>query len=180
MELLVTAIRQETARLDKNDIRLISIGDLSAFPKRCQKELNEAIKLTENNQRMCLNLALGYSARWELTEAMKQIAEKIKIGELDSADINESLISDHLTTQSIPDPELLIRTSGETRISNFLLWQIAYTELYFTSTLWPDFRKENLYEALVDYQQRERRFGKISEQVNWNDKKIPFSKYAIV
>lgn len=165
MELLVTAIRRETVELNKNDIRLTSIGDLSAFPKSCQKQLKEAIKLTEGNNRMCLNLALGYSSKWELTEAMKQIAKAVKQGKLDSSQIDETLISDYLSTRDIPDPELLIRTSGEKRISNFLLWQIAYTELYFTPTLWPDFGKESLYEAIVNYQHRERRFGMISEQV---------------
>ena len=166
MELLVSAIRKETANLNKNDIRLVSIGDLTDFPARCRKELAEAIRLTQNNQRMCLNLALGYSARWEITQAMKDMAKDIDSGKLDNDDIDENLVSDYLTTRDIPNPELLIRTSGEKRISNFLLWQIAYTELYFTPTLWPDFTKQSLYEAIVDYQHRERRFGMLSEQVN--------------
>jgi undecaprenyl diphosphate synthase len=164
--LLISTIRKETSRLMENNIRLLTIGDQSGFSKRSQRELEEAKEMTAGNTRMTLILALGYSARWEITNAMQQVAEQVSNGELDPGAINEQTVSNNLSTAGLPDPELLIRTSGELRISNYLLWQIAYTELYFTETLWPDFRKENLYEAIIDYQQRERRFGKISEQVN--------------
>ena len=141
------------------------IGDLNTLPKAAQKELLEAIDKTKENTRMTLVLALSYSAKWEMVEAVKNIATRVKNGELDAEDINETVISDSLTTTGMPDPELMIRTSGETRISNFLLWQLAYAELYFTPVFWPDFRKANLYEAIYSYQNRERRFGKTSEQV---------------
>ena len=165
MELLVSTINKETKTLMDNDIRLNAIGDLSQLPKKCLKELDEAKKKTENNTRMTLHLALSYSSKWEIINAVKNIASKVKNNELNIEDINDSLFDAHLTTAGIPDPELLVRTSGEHRISNFLLWQIAYSELYFTDKLWPDFRKEDLYEAIVDFQSRERRFGKTSEQV---------------
>ncbi len=165
MELLVSTINKETKTLMENNIRLNAIGDLKSLPSSCYRELQEAIKKTENNTRMTLHLALSYSSRWEITNAVKQIAEKVKNAELDIDQINDATIDEYLTTKGIPDPELLIRTSGEHRISNFLLWQIAYAELYFTDKLWPDFRKEDLYEAIIDFQSRERRFGKTSEQV---------------
>jgi len=165
MELLVGTIRNETKTLMKNNISLNAIGNLKGLPKKCYNELQEAIEITANNDRMMLTLALSYSGRWELTNMVKQIAEKVKNGELDTESINESVIHDNLNTHNIPDPELLIRTSGEQRISNYLLWQIAYSELYFTKTLWPAFRKEDLYLAIANYQNRERRFGKISEQI---------------
>jgi undecaprenyl diphosphate synthase len=165
MQLLVSTIRKETATLTKNNIRLQAIGDLDSLPKACRRELTEAIELTAQNNRMTLVLALSYSGRWELTRAMQQIGNLIQQGNLKWEDINEQTIAGHLTTAGIPDPELLIRTSGEQRISNFLLWQLAYTELYITDLLWPDFRKQHLYEALLSYQSRERRFGKISEQL---------------
>ena len=165
MTLLVKTIRKEVATLNKNKIRLQMIGDLNTLPKAAQKELLEAIDSTKGNTRMTLVLALSYSAKWEMVEAVKNIATRVKNGELDADDINETLISDSLTTTGMPDPELMIRTSGETRISNFLLWQLAYAELYFTPVFWPDFRKANLYEAIYSYQNRERRFGKTSEQV---------------
>jgi undecaprenyl diphosphate synthase len=165
MELLVSTIHKETKTLMDNNIRLNAIGDLAQLPSSCLRELNEAILKTSNNTRMTLHLALSYSSKWEIVEAMKKIAIKVKNNELSTEDINDALIDDCLTTKGIPDPELLIRTSGEHRISNFLLWQIAYSELFFTDKLWPDFRKEDLYEAIVDYQSRERRFGKTSEQV---------------
>ncbi len=166
MELLVSTIRSETETLMKNNVRLMAIGDLKNLPKSCQKELQEAIDITGTNTGLALVLALSYSGRWEITEAVKQIATKVATGELDVNDITDSTISQHLNTHAIPDPELLIRTSGEMRISNFLLWQLAYTELYICDTLWPDFRREHLYEAILNFQQRERRFGKISEQIN--------------
>lgn len=165
MELLVRTIQGEVKTLQKNNIRLLTIGNLSQLPERSQVRLKEAMEATKDNTRMDLILALSYSSRWELTQAMKEIAGKVKAGTLDPDTIDEQLISDHLSTKGIPDPELMIRTSGEQRISNFLLWQLAYAELHFTEVLWPEFRKEHLYEALISYQQRERRFGKISEQI---------------
>ncbi|CAN5453614.1 isoprenyl transferase [soil metagenome] len=165
MELLVHTISKERPTLNKNDIRLLAIGNLDSLPKKCHAELMEAIEDTKNNKRMSLILALSYSSKWEITEAVKLIAEKVKTGELKAEDINEEMISDNLTTKGIPDPELMIRTSGEYRISNYLLWQLAYAELYFTEKLWPDFRREDLFEAIADFQKRERRFGMVSEQL---------------
>lgn len=166
MELLVKTIHQETDTLNKNKIRLQAIGDLKSLPENCYNELMEAIKNTEKNDRMTLVLALSYSSRWEIINAIKNIAKEVKEGKIKSENINESTINNHLCTSGIPEPELMIRTSGEHRISNFLLWQLSYAELYFTEKLWPDFRKEDLYEAIVDYQNRERRFGKTSEQIS--------------
>lgn len=166
MALLISTISKETATLTKNNIRLQAIGDLKSLPGDCYKELMEAIEVTSKNTRMTLVLALSYSAKWEITNAMKLIAEKLENKELTSADVNEALIATMLCTKDIPDPELLIRTSGEHRISNFLLWQIAYSEFYFTDKLWPDFRKQDLIDAILDYQNRERRFGKTSEQIS--------------
>ena len=166
MTLLVSTISKETKTLMDNNIRLESIGDMDALPSKCRRELQEAKNKTANNSRMTLVLALSYSSRWELTEAMKSIAGKVKDGHLNPDQITESTISEHLNTFGMPDPELLIRTSGEHRISNFLMWQISYAELYFTDKLWPDFRKQDLYEAIVSYQKRERRFGKTSEQLS--------------
>jgi undecaprenyl diphosphate synthase len=165
MELLVRTIRKETKTLMKNKVRLRTIGDTASLPGNCHSNLKEAIDITKDNDRMDLILALSYSARWELTKALKEIAVEVENGRLKTDQINEQMIQDHLCTIGIPDPELLIRTSGEHRISNFLLWQIAYSELYFTDKLWPDFRKEDLFEAVFDYQNRERRFGKTSEQL---------------
>lgn len=164
MNLLVRTINKETKTLNKNKIRLQAIGDLKSLKPETYRELMIAIENTASNDRMTLSLALSYSSRWEIVDAVKQIAEKIKANELDVADIKDDLISQHLTTNFMPDPELLIRTSGEQRISNFMLWQIAYTELYFCPKYWPDFGKEDFYKAIVDYQSRERRFGKTSEQ----------------
>ncbi len=165
MRLLVRTINKETKTLNDNNIRLKAIGDLSSLPRDTYNQLNESIKDTEKNTRMTLILALSYSARWEMINAVKEIAEKAKNNEIDINNINADTISSALTTKSIPDPELMIRTSGEHRISNFLLWQIAYSELYFPEKLWPDYRKEDLYEAIVEYQNRERRFGKTSDQL---------------
>jgi undecaprenyl diphosphate synthase len=165
MELLVSTINKETKTLMENNIRLNAIGDLEQLPSSCLRELKEAIDKTKNNTRMTLHLALSYSSKWEITQAVKKIAEEVKEGKLELSTINDSTLDQYLTTAGIPDPELLIRTSGEHRISNFLLWQIAYSEFYFTDKLWPDFRKEDLYDAIIDYQSRERRFGKTSEQV---------------
>ena len=165
MKLLVHTINAETATLNKNNIRLQAIGDLKSLPIDCYNELQEAIENTKNNTRMTLVLALSYSSRWEIINAVKQIAIEVENKKLAAAEINETVIQNNLCTHTIPDPELMIRTSGEHRISNFLLWQLAYSELYFTDKLWPDFRKEDFYEALLDYQTRERRFGKTSEQL---------------
>lgn len=165
MELLVHTIHAETPTLNKNKIRLRAIGDLDSLPSGCKHQLKEAIDNTATNDRMSLVLALSYSSRWEITAAVRQIADEVAQGKLDPSAIREEFLSDRLTTAGIPDPELLIRTSGEHRISNFLLWQIAYSELYFTDKLWPEFGKEDFYAALLDYQQRERRFGLVSEQL---------------
>ena len=166
MELLVNTINHEVKTLNDNNIRLLAIGDLKSLPEKSYKELMEAIKKTENNSRMSLVLALSYSSRWEIVNAAKNIAESVKNGQLTIDNIDQELFSSFLTTKGIPDPELLIRTSGEYRISNFLLWQIAYAELYYTSKLWPDFSKEDFYEAIVNYQNRERRFGLTGSQIN--------------
>jgi undecaprenyl diphosphate synthase len=168
MELLVHTISQELPTLNKNDIRLLAIGDLKSLPGNCYNELSEAIENTSGNKRMSLVLALSYSSKWELTDAVKKIAKQVESGTLKADNITEQTITANLNTAAIPDPELLIRTSGENRISNFLLWQIAYAELYFSPKLWPDYRKEDLYEAIIDYQQRERRFGMVSEQLTKN------------
>jgi undecaprenyl diphosphate synthase len=165
MELLVNTILDETKTLMDNNIRLEAIGNLEDLPKKCLQNLNTTIEKTSNNSHMTLVLALSYSSKKEVTQAIKNIVKKVENGDLNSDEINEDTIQNHLYTHNIPDPELLIRTSGEQRISNFLLWQIAYSELYFTDILWPDFRRENLYEAIVNYQKRERRFGKTSEQI---------------
>jgi undecaprenyl diphosphate synthase len=165
MELLVDTIRKEVPTLNKNNIRLHVIGDIAMLPDQAKKELDEAITETGKNTGLNLIMALSYSSRWEINNAVKKIAEEVQQNKLLPADITQDTIQKHLCTSQFPDPELMIRTSGEYRISNFLLYQLAYAELYFTDTLWPDFRKENLYEAILDYQSRERRFGKTSEQV---------------
>jgi undecaprenyl diphosphate synthase len=165
MELLIETIRQEVPTLNKNNIRLHVIGNLQMLPDAARKELDEAMKETQGNSGLNLIMALSYSSRWELTNAVQQIASDVQTGKLDVESINEDTWQTYLCTGKFPDPELMIRTSGEFRISNFLLFQLAYAELYFTDTLWPDFRKENLYEAIVDYQKRERRFGKTSDQL---------------
>lgn len=166
MALLVELIAKETPDLLKNNVRLQAIGDLSRLPSETQKALSRSIEETSVSTGLTLVLALSYSSRWEITNAVKQISQQVLDGTIDVQNIDESFVSDSLTTNGIPDPDLLIRTGGEFRISNFLLWQIAYSEFYFTNTLWPDFRDESLFEAIVDYQDRERRFGKTSEQVN--------------
>lgn len=165
MELLVRTIRKETPELNKNNVRIGMIGDGHSLPKACIQELEEAKKITENNTGLNLILALSYSGRWEITQAMRQIAAEVQTGTLQIEDIDENTIQQHLNTAHIPDPELLIRTSGEFRLSNFLLWQSAYTEYYFTETLWPDFDKDAFNLALLDYQKRERRFGKTTDQI---------------
>ena len=165
MQLLVHTIRQETATLLKNSIRLEAIGDISTLPGNCQRELAEAMELTRDGKRMTLVLALSYSGRWDLTQAAKRMATDVANGLLKPADVTEATVESYLVTAKMPDPALLIRTSGEQRISNFLLWQLAYTELYITDLLWPDFRKEHFQDAIRAYQRRERRFGKTSEQI---------------
>ncbi len=164
MTLLVRTIRKEVKTLLKNNIRLRTIGNIEALPKEAQKELKEAMELTKNNDKMDLVLALNYSARWDLIEATKKIAEKVKNNEIEIDAINEQLITNSLNTSELPEPELLIRTSGELRISNFMLWELAYGEFYFTDIYWPDFDQQAFYKAILDYQKRERRFGKTSEQ----------------
>jgi undecaprenyl diphosphate synthase len=165
MRLLVQTINKETKTLHDNNIRLLAIGDLENLPKITYQELTGAISETAGNDRMSMILALSYSSRWEITRAVRNIAEDVAAGKLLPHQINQKILSNYLDTRQIPDPELVIRTSGEYRISNFLLWQIAYSELYFTPKYWPDFRKEDLYAAILDYQLRERRFGKTSEQL---------------
>lgn len=165
MELLVSSLHSEMKTLMDNSIKLATIGDTASLPPKCQKELKEAIDKTAGNTRMTLVLALSYSGRWDIVQAAQQIAVKVSDGELNAEEIDQELIDKYLDTSGIPDPELLIRTSGEQRISNFLLWQMAYTEFFITDTLWPDFRKEHLHEAIRSYQERERRFGMTSEQL---------------
>jgi undecaprenyl diphosphate synthase len=165
MALMVTAIRNESADLMTNNVRLQVIGDIDKLPEITLKELIGCMDETKNNTGLTLILALSYSSRWELTEMVKKISGKVKDGLLDMGNINEQTIVEHLSTKNIPDPDLLIRTGGECRISNYLLWQLAYAELYFSDVFWPEFREENLYEAILDYQMRERRFGKTGEQL---------------
>ncbi|RZK42064.1 MAG: isoprenyl transferase [Pedobacter sp.] len=166
MELLISTINNEAETLNKNNVRLNAIGDLKSLPQKCIDDLANVMEITSKNTKCTLTLALSYSAKWEILEAAKKLAAQVASQTLNLEDISEEDFAAQLTTHNIPDPELMIRTSGEHRVSNFLLWQIAYTELYFTETLWPDFRREDLFEAIVDYQKRERRFGKISEQLN--------------
>lgn len=165
MDLLVRTIAGEVDELNRKGIRLMTIGDTEGLPQGCRDELMKAIEITSVNSETTLILALNYSARWEIINATKQIAEQVKNNEISIKSINGEFFNQFLTTKNIPDPELLIRTSGEHRVSNFLLWQIAYSEFYFTDVLWPDFKKEDLYKAVLDYQSRERRFGMVSEQL---------------
>lgn len=165
MELLVDTIRNEVETLNKNNIKLHVIGDIAMLPDFARQELKEALDLTAANTGLNLIMALSYSSRWELVNAVKNIAQDVKDGKVDPATITQDTLQGYLTTSGFPDPELMIRTSGEYRISNFLLYQLAYAELYFTNVRWPDFRKENLYEAILDFQKRERRFGKTSQQI---------------
>jgi undecaprenyl diphosphate synthase len=168
MELLVSTISLETPNLNKKGVKLQVIGDIESLPKSCQQELQESIDITANNNTVTLILALSYSSKWEITHAVKEIAKQIENGTLKSSEITSRHIEKHLNTHQWPDPELMIRTSGEHRISNFLLWQLAYAEFYFTDVLWPDFRKQEFYKAILAYQNRERRFGKTSEQISQN------------
>ena len=166
MQLLISSLKKEMSTMQKNSIRLNAIGNLEHLPTRVRKELLHVIDETKHNSQMTLTLALSYGSRDELVNATKQICEKVKNNIISVESIDEPLINQHLYTQNLPDVDLLIRTSGEKRISNFLLWQIAYAELYFTDVYWPDFTNENLYEAIINYQKRERRFGKTSEQLH--------------
>lgn len=166
MNLLVEAIVKETPTLMENNVRLLTIGDTDRLPENARRKFQECIDLTAGNTGLRMVVALSYSSRWEIIRAMQNVAKKAAAGELHPGDIDEQLVSSEMTTAGMPDPDLLIRTSGELRISNFLLWQLAYSELYFTDVLWPDFTPEDLYKAIVDYQHRERRFGKTSEQVH--------------
>lgn len=172
MELLVETIRKETETLNKNSIKLHVIGDMNMLPEYARKELNESLEITARNTGLNLIMALSYSSRWELVQAVKQIAEDVKGGKIQPEQITQDTLEQYLCTSQFPDPELMVRTSGEYRISNFLLYQLAYAELYFTNVRWPDFRKENLYEAIIDFQKRERRFGKTSDQLQ-NDLTFP-------
>lgn len=165
MEILINSITDEVPTMMKNNIQLSSIGDINSLPPSAQAKLKEAKELTGKNTGLTVFLALSYSGRWEIENALKEIVKKVVEGQLNIEAIDQQVIADHLNTKGVPDPELLIRTSGELRISNFLLWQLAYTELYFTELLWPDFRREHLLEAVLDYQRRERRFGKTTAQI---------------
>lgn len=170
MRLLLNSLRDRVNELNDNDIRLTTIGNINALPVAVRKQLEFDIDRTKNNKKMVLNLALSYSGRWELLEAIKQITDFAVQGKIKSEDIDEKIVSSFLTTKNIPDPDLVIRTSGEFRVSNFLLWQIAYSEFIITETLWPDFSKFDLYDAIKIFQKRERRFGKVSEQITKNEK----------
>jgi len=165
MELLVNTINKETKTLMENGVKLHAIGDLGKLPDKCRSRLREAMEKTAGNTNCTLTLALSYSARWEITEAARQLARQVQAGTLSADEIDETTFAQHLATRGMPDPELLIRTSGEQRISNYLLWQLAYAELYFTEKMWPEFRRTDLFEAIADYQKRERRFGLTSEQL---------------
>jgi undecaprenyl diphosphate synthase len=165
MKVLINSLKKEVTTLQENNIKLNAIGNLEKLPQSAQKELQDVIDKTKNNTRLTLTLALSYSSREEIVNAVKNISNKVKNNIISIDSIDDSIINEHLYTQNLPDVDLLIRTSGEHRISNFLLWQIAYSELYFTDILWPDFKEEDLYEAIISYQKRERRFGKTSEQI---------------
>ncbi|MGY8934265.1 MAG: isoprenyl transferase [Flavobacteriales bacterium] len=165
MKLLISSLKKELKTLQKNNIKLVTIGNIDSLPTKVSAELKDVVEKTKNNSRLTLTLALSYSSREELIKTIKEISLKVKNNLISPENIDESVINNHLYTRNLPDVDLLIRTSGEQRISNFLLWQIAYAELYFTETLWPDFNKENLFKAILNYQNRERRFGKTSEQV---------------
>ena len=164
LHLLVNTLRKEAKNLNENNIKLLTIGQTGRFPKKCQKKLEEVIELTSNNDGLHLCLALSYSGRWDITEAVKKLASRVEAGTLNPKDINDKMIGSQLSTAEIPDPDLIIRTSGEYRISNFLLWQLAYSELYITETYWPDFRRNELYGAISSYQKRDRRFGAVKNK----------------
>lgn len=166
MKLLVQTLRNEAERLNRNDIKLVTIGQTERLPERCQRQLQEVIDLTADNKRMQLCLALSYSGRWDIKKAVKSIAEEVEKGNITPDQVDDDLIGSFLSTASVPDPDLIIRTSGEFRISNFLLWQLAYSELYITETYWPDFRRDELYKAIFSFQKRDRRYGKVKNGHN--------------
>ena len=166
MDLLISSIANEIEEFNENGVRLLTIGDINNLPENCMLSINDAVSRTSENSKLTLILAVNYSSKWEITQAVRTITESVNNNELAITEITENLIQRHLSTNSIPDPELLIRTSGEYRISNFLLWQIAYTELYFTEILWPDFRRNDFIQAVIEYQNRERRFGLLSTQID--------------
>jgi undecaprenyl diphosphate synthase len=165
MKLLIKALKDETDRLNENDVKLFAIGNLETLPDRVLAELKDAMERTKNNKLMTLTLAISYSGRWDILNAIKNISLDVKNSKINSERIDEKLFSEYLTTNTLPDPDLLIRTGGEYRISNFLLWELAYTEIYIDKIFWPEFRREHLYEAIREYQRRERRFGMVSEQL---------------
>ena len=165
MELLVNAIREETPELNENGVRLMAIGNLDELPKACRTQLQEAMDLTAGNSKLTVCVALSYSSRWEIAHTARLLAEKVSKNEINPEDIDQEFFAKHLQTSHLPEPDLLIRTSGELRVSNFLLWQIAYSELYFTPVFWPDFRRKHFFQAIIDFQRRERRFGKVGEQL---------------
>ena len=168
MRLIVRSLKSEINDLNANDVRLTTIGDFNSLPAIVQKELMQSIEKTRNNKKLTLNLALSYSSKWELITAIKNISKQVKENEISIDEIDEKIISANLATKDMPDPDLLIRTAGEFRISNFLLWQLAYAELYITDTFWPDFKAKHLLDAIINYQSRERRFGQVSEQISKN------------
>lgn len=176
MRLLMRALRDETDKLHQNNVRVHTIGDTTTLPREVQDELLDAIEKTKENSGLNLYLALSYSGRWDLTTAMKHLADDVKRGRVASDQINDQLITGYLSTKDVPDPDLLIRTGGEHRISNFLLWQLAYSEIYISQAYWPDFRRTELYDAIRDYQHRERRFGMVSEQVNQSKRKATYAE----
>lgn len=174
MKLLVQSLRNETRKLNENDIKLTSIGELDRLPPTCRRELEYAEELTSGNKRMELCLALSYSGRWDICQAVKTISQKVRDGLIEPGEVTEEKVSEHLTTAHKPDPDLIIRTSGEFRLSNFLLWQSAYSELFVTDTFWPDFRRDELYKAIESYQNRERRFGKVSSHADLEESPLAF------
>ena len=166
MKILVNSLKKEAERLNKNNIKFVTIGQIERLPEKCQKQISEVTELTKDNDSLQLCLALSYSGRWDITEAVKKLAKQVESGDLKPDDINDELIGANLSTAEVPDPDLIIRTSGEFRISNFLLWQLAYSELYITETFWPDFRRDELYEAIKSYQDRDRRYGGVKSGYN--------------
>jgi len=172
MRLLLRSLKDRTSELHENDIKLTTIGDISSLPVEVQNQLLEDVEKTKNNKKMVLNLELSYSGRWEILRAINNISKEIEERKINAGEIDEKIFSDHLTTRNMPDPDLVIRTSGEFRVSNFLLWQIAYSEFYITDVYWPEFNREHLYDAIRNFQKRERRFGKVSEQLKKNDKGV--------
>ncbi len=176
MKILVSSLKKEAQRLNENNIKFVTIGQIERLPEKCQRQISEVTELTKDNDRLQLCLALSYSGRWDITEAVKQLAVQVKNGDLNPEDINDDSISSHLSTAEVPDPDLIIRTSGEFRISNFLLWQLAYSELYVTKTYWPDFRRDELYEAIKSYQKRDRRYGKVKNGYSTSSSASVFKK----